>query len=678
MFKKLVANLPFNPSLINQVGFYSDRLRQEKTIRRMSFVFMALAMTVQSLAVISPPEKSLAFSNNHIMNGIQTKTDIALHFLNPSSDITNIFARFNLTIDDVSKLSEKPNDTIRSNSGEDWWTIGRSSLFGYSNVADVYKNSQKQLQYGGVGTATTADDASVYARQLRAWDIKNSYNTYEAWRGTSAATGQTFWILKDCGNITWIGDWKVPPAPTPPPAPKPTPTPSPTPTPTPTPSPTPTPTPAKPELEMRKSISGNPATLKPGDSLTYRIEYRNKIIGTTAKDVYIEDDLETEHFDLVSPKNLSINNGYIKQSVGSLLGSANFEFLEITVRLKNPLASPTNVCNASSLTSSNASRVNSRPVCVNVITPCPYDATVPNVNNPNCTKPVIVCTVVDSAINRTTREVTYKTTVTSSNEATTRLSSYNYEFGDGTKLTQASKGFTDTAVHTFEPGKFNTKVTVTYEATGLNGKQEVSCQTPIEFDEDEPLGEQKTVSNITRGLSGKDALGTAVRAGDELQYTLTTLNSQNYDRENVTVSDYIGDILDYATLDTAALEAQGGRYDKDTKKVIWKDIKIGANSKVESKFTVKLLNPIPSTNRPSKVSNDYDCRISNFYGNDITLEVQCPVVKGLETIPNTGPGTSLLIGTLITGFVGYFFARTRLLHKELNLIRTDYATTGGL
>jgi hypothetical protein len=317
-------------------------------------------------------------------------------------------------------------------------------------------------------------------------------------------------------------------------------------------------------------------------------------------------------------------------------------------------------------------------VCVDVITPCPYDATVPNVNNPNCTKPVVVCDVVDYAINRTTREVTYKTTVTSSNEATTRVSNYNYEFGDGAKLIQVAKGFTDTATHTFEPGTFKTKVTVTYEATGLDGKQVTSCETPIEFDEDEPLGEQKTVTNITRGLSGKDALGSAVRAGDELQYTLTTLNSQNYERVGITVSDYIGDVLDYATLDIAALEAQGGSYDKDTKKVTWKDLKIAANYKVEHKFTVKLLNPIPSTNRPSSVSTDYDCTISNYYGNEITLDVQCPAVKGLETIPNTGPGTSLFMGMLVTGFVGYFFARTRLLHKELNLIRTDYANSGGI
>jgi len=184
MFKKLVANLPFNPSLINQVGFYSDRLRQEKGVRRMSFVFMALAMAVQSLAVISPPEKSLAYSNNHIMNGIQTKTDIVLHFLNPSSDITDIFKRFNLTIDDVSNLTEEPNDTVSSNSGQDWRTIGRNSLYGYSDIADQYKANQVPIQYRGQSTSSAADDSYVYARQLRAWGVKS----YDAWRGTSAAT----------------------------------------------------------------------------------------------------------------------------------------------------------------------------------------------------------------------------------------------------------------------------------------------------------------------------------------------------------------------------------------------------------------------------------------------------------------------------------------------------------
>jgi hypothetical protein len=59
------------------------------------------------------------------------------------------------------------------------------------------------------------------------------------------------------------------------------------------------------------------------------------------------------------------------------------------------------------------------------------------------------------------------------------------------------------------------------------------------------------------------------------------------------------------------------------------------------------------------------------------MSVQCPAVKGIETLPNTGPGTSLIGGMGITLVVGYFFARSRLLAKEVNIIRTDFAMTGG-
>ena len=91
-----------------------------------------------------------------------------------------------------------------------------------------------------------------------------------------------------------------------------------------------------------------------------------------------------------------------------------------------------------------------------------------------------------------------------------------------------------------------------------------------------------------------------------------------------------------------------------------------------------MLSPIPATNRPNDQAADYDCVISNLYGNKIELDVACPAVKGIETIPNTGPGSSLIMGTFVTAVVGYLFARSRLLSKELNLVRTDYANSGGM
>ena len=645
MFKKLIANLPFNPSLIHQVGFYSDRLRGEKSIRRISLLFMVMAMIVQTVAVISPPEKSLAASNNHIINGLKTRKDIIDAWDQSGSDIPAIYGRFGLTRDDILALPADPNVTIKTNDGNDYWSIGRTSLGSITGVKKTYVDSQVPVQYAGRETPATADDQFVYYRQLKAWDIKNPYNSYKAFKGTIAKTGETFWILVDCGNFTKIGKFNEP----------------------------------NPGLDIRKTIENpnNLQSLKPGDSFTFRFEYRNTVPDSVAKDVYIDDTFDLKNFDIVSPTNLPLNGSYMKYDVGNLPYSANYQVLKITVRLKNPLESGIEVCNATRLIASNAPPSWGGPACVKVINPCIYDATKPS-NSPDCITPKVVCSVVDSIVDRVTRTVTYKTTLVSSNPATTTVYDYSYDFGDGSPaLVQTSAALTDTASHVYAAGSYTAKVVVTYGAEGLNGKQKTdTCNAPIDFDK--PFGESKTVKNITQKLEGTAALNSKVKAGDVLEYTLTTTNSQNYERKDITISDYIGDVLDYSTLDTEGLKQTGGEFDKQKLKISWTGITIPANASIDKVFRVTMKNPIPGTNSPSIVSTDSDCKISDHYGNDLTLSVQCPAVKGIESIPNTGPGSSLLMGTTLVAVVGYFFARSRLLSKELDLIRNDYAITGGM
>lgn len=650
MFRKLVSNLPFSPGLINQVGFYADRLRQERSIRRMGFVFIALTMVVQILAVAVPPERSLASSSNHIINGIKTRNDILSAWDQTGSDIPKIYGAFGVTRADIEKLPNNPNSTVKS-TGADYWSIGRNSLSGYSGVAQKYKNSQLTVQYDGQDTTTTRDDRYVYHRQLKAWDIRNPYNVYKAFKGTISATGDTFWILVDCGNLTVIGKYKPPKE-----------------------------EPPKPKITIKKSIVDRPTTLNPGDTYTYRLEYRNTVKDSLAENVVIEDQLDTKYFDVISPKEHLTTTGFFRYSVGGLAYTDNYKVLTITVRLKDQITSGTSVCNVARITSTNASTMNGNEVCIGVITPCPYDDSIPDVNNPNCVEPKLVCSVVDAAINRTTRKVTYKTIVTSTNPLNTTVKRYDYDYGDGSEESFESNQLSHQAMHTYAPGDYETTVTVYYRTTGQDeaNDKNVSCTTPISFDEDEPLGQTKDVKNITQNKEGESAISSLVEAGDVLEYGLTTINSQNYDRVEIEVSDYIGDILDYATLDLAFLEEQGGTYDDKTNKLIWEDITIPANSSVVQYFRVKIKDPIPSTNSPSAVSTNYDCKISNEYGTEITMSINCPLVKGLETLPNTGPGSSLIMMTGITSVIGYFFARSRLLAKEVSLIRRDFIATGGV
>lgn len=672
MFRKLVTNLPFNPSLISQVSFYTSRIKAENSIRRIGFVFVAITLTVQTLVFISPPERSLAASSNHIINGIKTRDDILNAWDQAGSDIPAIYTTFGVTRDDIAALPQNPNATIKSDEA-DYWSIGRNSLQAYSGVDDEFKAAQLSIQYAGKDTETDADDLFVYQRQLKAWDIRNPSNSYKAFEGTLSDSGETYWIIVDCGNFTKIGK-TVPPAP---------PTPEP-PTPVPPTPPTP-PAPPTPEFEITKSIKDKPEFVRPGDTITYNVAYRNTTRDSLAEDVRIEDDLDTSVFNAPDQSDgdaLSIVDGTLRYDQDQLGFQQKANTLTFEVTLKDQVPSGTQVCNTARIVSSNATTATSNEVCVPVIVECPFDASISNSNNPNCVAPVVACTAVDFAFNREQRRAGYKTTVSSSNPANTTVTSYTYDFGDGTVQTfeaNPQDQFMNSRDHIYEPGAYDTTVTVRYRTTGQEEQddQSITCVASVDFEANKTLGQSKKVTNITQDTSSDDEGGAGtVRGGDVLEYTIITTNTQNYARSGVDIADYIGDILDYADLDTEHLATQGGTFDAETNKVHWNDLTFSPNSSTEHTFRVTIKDPIPATNSPSSLGTSFDCRISNEYGNEITMNVDCPLVKGLETLPNTGAGSSMLISVVVTTFVGYFFARSRLLAKEIDIVRSDYVGAG--
>jgi len=826
--------------MLTSLGFYSARLKKEKGIRRLSFVFIAMTMVLQVVVVASPPQRSLAASPNHIIDGIRTRDDILRAWDRPGSDVAAIYQTFGLTRDDIARLPQQPNDRIYSKKGQnrDIWTIGRSSIRGRADIPDVYRNSQLSVRYAGEGTSTTRDDQYVYMRNLQSWNNRGN-NDYLAFKGTMS-NGKTFWILTDCGNFTQFGRWSPPPPPPPPtptidavcsiagpaiiprgsntvripvriglpknssipkgtpdngtgnsrglhlgvttvgspstwknhPANSPTITPpdkqsdyipvrddnsgvtqysfnfsdgfnykryyvnnaqdssfdvvinvkvnendkrlavrlldrekaewlphfsaceipitrekAPTeepeeePTQEPEEVPEEEPEPPTPNVVIRKSIKGAPTSLEQGDTFTYDIEYRNTKVNSLAEDVVITDEFDTRYFSVVRPSNLDINNGRLSYDIGGLSYTPDFRVLSVTVRLKDQLPSKTEVCNVAKIVTSNGNNDTSDNACVTVINKCPIDVAI-NLENDDCARPQLSCKVLTANINRTTRKVTFNTTVDSSNAQYTQIKKYTYDYGDDVQEDFASNKLTHSTMHTYAPGDYEAMVTVMYRTTNQEeaADQSIDCMVPIDFEEDQPVSNSKTVKNITQDIEG-DAVtdqGSKVFAGDVLEYTLTTNNTQGYDRVGIDVSDYIGDLLDYAVIDTAFIEEQGGVYDRETNKITWSDVSIPANGSVTHQIRVTLKDPIPSTNAPSSVSASYDCRISNNYGNEITIDVDCPAVKGLETLPNTGPGASLAAMTGVTVVIGYFFSRSRLLSKEINYVRQDYVATGGM
>lgn len=715
MFRKLISNLPFNPGLLGQVNFYAQRIKQEEGLRRLGFGFMALALLIQMFAVMAPPEKSLAYSNDYIINGLRTRDDILHAWDGKTSDrnVADIYGRFGITRNDIERLTMYPNVTMHSNYA-DYWTIGRTSLSAVgkaSSIKQQYKNSEVPVNYGS---------GSVYLRQLRAWDIVNPYNKYQAFEGWK--DGKQFWILVDCGNLTMVGK---------PPILK------------------------NPSLQLRKSVIGGSRTLKPGDTFQYRIEYRNSVRDSLpVEDAVLTDQVQSGSLEIVSRSGATLSSGGIlTYNIGNIPYSEGYRTLPpITVRLKQGLKHGLQTCNTATLKASNVAAVStsSSGACVTVSNPppkpvdvCPNisgnQATVPSnkikdskgncINPPKpdvcpniagdqatvpsgkvkdsegncieppkcpldssispdddrCVAPALTCILTDAAINRTTKTVTLRTKLKSSNEYMTSVASYIYDFGDkSAKQTKKSGSYTDEVSHKYEDGNYTATVVVNYTAGRGSAQtaQTVACSAPIESEPDQPLSQEKTARNLTQDLNETQTLSAKAKAGDTIEYSLITHNSYEYDRANINVSDYIGDILDYSDLDMAFLTSQGGSFDENGKTLSWKPQTVGANRELINKFRIKLKDPIPSTNQPSAMTTAFDCQLSNKFGDQLDIKVDCPIPKQaeyvIESLPNTGPGTSLIIGFTATSVFAYFFARSRLLGKELELIRTDFAQTGGV
>lgn len=188
-------------------------------------------------------------------------------------------------------------------------------------------------------------------------------------------------------------------------------------------------------------------------------------------------------------------------------------------------------------------------------------------------------------------------------------------------------------------------------------------------DKDACIIQSKSAKNDTQNID--DANNTTAKAGDVITYTLKVENTSKETRKKYVVLENIGDVLEYADI----IDYHGGTKDSSNN-VTWPGTDIKPNSSITKQLTVKVKDPIPQT--PASASNpgSFDLTMTNTYGNTVNIKLPGSVAKTTEqvgaTLPNTGPGENMVIGFAITAVVGYFLARSRLLSKELDIVRSEY------
>ena len=183
MFRKLVSNLPFSPALIHDVGFYARRLRKEEATRRLTVLFVALTLVMQSLAVFSPPESANASSEQDIIRGgVSSLEDFLARYDRNEDDVKDILSTVGLQRSDIATSRE---GIVRS-SGTTYIMTRYGQLSSSANETSL----SYQRSVGGIGVRYFSPLDEISGRSI----------SLNAWVGNSPTIGW-FAIIKSNGSL---------------------------------------------------------------------------------------------------------------------------------------------------------------------------------------------------------------------------------------------------------------------------------------------------------------------------------------------------------------------------------------------------------------------------------------------------------------------------------------------
>ncbi len=177
--------------------------------------------------------------------------------------------------------------------------------------------------------------------------------------------------------------------------------------------------------------------------------------------------------------------------------------------------------------------------------------------------------------------------------------------------------------------------------------------------------------NLTQGSA--TAINNLAEPLDKIAYTISATNTSSV-TTTTTFAVQLSDALEYATL----IDGGGGAIDNSTKSLSWQQAQLHPGEKQERTFVIQLLSPLPTTPVGKSNPSSYDCTITTAYGTDLRIPVDCPPLKGAESIIGALPPTSSLMNVVFAAglslVVLYFYARARQLKKEIRIIRHDLNT----
>lgn len=156
MFKKLVSDLPFSPSLISYLRDYDLRLKKELRLQKASLIILVLVFLIQLLVIVLPPKASTLGSQTQLIGGSGPLVN-NLNLPQCSPKHTNQCIRYYLSVRDINSSNIDANSTTVSAGDNIVYTLSVTNESTYSihnliirvNLSDALVYSNLVNSYGG-------------------------------------------------------------------------------------------------------------------------------------------------------------------------------------------------------------------------------------------------------------------------------------------------------------------------------------------------------------------------------------------------------------------------------------------------------------------------------------------------------------------------------------------------
>jgi len=173
--------------------------------------------------------------------------------------------------------------------------------------------------------------------------------------------------------------------------------------------------------------------------------------------------------------------------------------------------------------------------------------------------------------------------------------------------------------------------------------------------------------NINQGFV--EASKVISKPQEQISYTITIDNPTD-NAISASFENNLSDILEYAEI----IDSGGGQLNKSGS-MAWPETVIEPKSQQSRTFVVRLFKEIPATAIGTNNFRSYDCRLTNIFGNNLSINIECPAPKIAEQIIlklpkiDTTISITIMASMLLVGV--YFYARAKQIRDEVRIIRKD-------